>query len=73
MTNIETVNVYLHRQANDIWTKIGDSFDWETLVKFILDIDRAYNMTCKDLFPSSLHSVTDIPTKLTLQIGTEKT
>ena len=30
MTNLETVNLYLHRQANDIWTKMGDSFDVET-------------------------------------------
>ena len=60
MTNLEAVNVYLHRQANDIWTKIGDSFNGETLVKFILDRDRAYNMTYRDMFPSSLHTVTDI-------------
>ena len=60
MTNLETVNVYLHRQAIDIWTKIGDSFDRETFVKFILDRDRAYNMTYRDMVPSSLHTVTDI-------------
>ena len=60
MTDLETVNVYLHRQANDIWTKIGDNFDGETLIKFILDRDRRYNMTYKDMFPSSLHTVTDI-------------
>ena len=59
MTNLETANVYLHEQANDIWNKIGDSFDGET-VKFILDRDRAYNMTYRYMLPSSLHTVTDI-------------
>ena len=32
----------------------------QSLVKFILDRDRAYNMTYRDMFPSSLHTVTDI-------------
>ena len=60
MTNLETANVYLHKQANDICNKIGDSFDRETLVKFILDRDRAYKMTYRYMLPSSLHTVTDI-------------
>ena len=59
MTGLETVNVYLHRQGNDIWAKMGDNFD-ESLVKFILDRDRVYNMTYNDLFSLSLHTVTDI-------------
>ena len=57
MTDLEKVNVYLHRHANDI---LGDNFDGGTLVKFILDRDRVYNMTYNDMFPSSLHTVTDI-------------
>ena len=60
MTDLDTVSVVLHRQANNIWTKIGDYFDGETIVKFILDRDRIYNMTYKDMFPSSMHTVTDL-------------
>ena len=57
--HLDTVNVVLHRQTNNIWTKIGDNFDGETIVKFIFDRDRTYNMTYKDMFQSSMHTVTD--------------
>ena len=59
MTDLDTVNVVLHLQANNIWTKIGDNFDGETIVKFILDRGRTYNMTYKDIFQSSMYTVTD--------------
>ena len=60
MTNLDTLNVVFHRQANNICTKIGDNFDGETIVKFILDRDRTYNTTYKDMFQSSGHTVTDL-------------
>ena len=50
MTDLDTVNVVLHRQANNIWTKKGDNFNGKTIDKFILDRDRTYNMTYKDMF-----------------------
>ena len=59
MTNLETVNVYLHREANDIWIKKPGH----------LDRDRAYNMTYKDMFPSSLRTVTDILPNLLYRYG----
>ena len=55
MTNLDTVNVVLHIQANNIWTKIGDNFDGETIVKFILDRDKTYDMTYEDMFQSSMN------------------
>ena len=55
-----TVNVVLHRQASNTWAKIWDNFDGEKIVKFILDRDRTYNMTCKDMFQSSLHTATGL-------------
>ena len=60
MTDLDTVNMVLHSQANDIWIKIGDNFAGEIIVKFILDRDRTYNMTYKDMFQSSMHTVTDL-------------
>ena len=40
MIDLETVIVYLNRQTNDIWSKMGDNFNVETMVKFVLDRDR---------------------------------
>ena len=45
MTDLDTVNVVLQGQANNIRTKIGDNFDGETIVIYILDKDNTYNMT----------------------------
>ena len=47
MTDLKNANVFLHRQANNIWTNIGDKVDGETIVNFISDKDRPY--TCNDL------------------------